>query len=218
MWTTYIYGIWDLEITKFIYVGKSNEPCDRFKGHMEHSGNDCVRKFVEEKGIDNFGLIILERTNFFGVRDWVKREKFWIKKFREEGHPLCNRNGGGGGVTEHTEETKVRMSKSKTGENHPMYGEHLSKETKTKISQTNEGNESGAKSYPAFYNVKTKEFIHSGCNLAKMCRNRDLSEGVFRNLNSGLTKQTYEGWRLAAEVEIHSERVISTAALQSLGC
>ena len=152
MKTTYIYGIWDLEIGLFIYIGKSNTPQGRFKGHIKHSSNACVRKFVEEKGVDNFGLVILEKTNFFGIRDWVKREKFWIKKFRKEGHPLCNKNDGGGGPTEQTEEVNAKRSESvkkswtderraeeskrKSGKGNPMYGRHHTEESRAKESKT----------------------------------------------------------------------------------
>lgn len=129
---TYIYGIRDLEISLFIYIGKSNKPCGRFNGHMRCSDNDCVQKFVEEKGIDTFRLIILEKTSFFKSRDWVEREKFWIKKFREEGHPLCNKNDGGGGPTEVSEEAKSRMRESHLGKKH-------TEETKTKIGEAHTG-------------------------------------------------------------------------------
>ena len=71
----YYQRIWDLEIIKFIYVGKSNVPQERYRGHIKHSSNDCVRRLIEEKGADNFGLIILERTNFLKGKGWMKRER-----------------------------------------------------------------------------------------------------------------------------------------------
>ena len=138
---TCIYGIRDLEIDKFIYVGKSNESLRRFEHHMKRADNDCIRVFVEEKGQDNFQVETLEVVEFQENRGWVKREKFWVKKFREEGHPLCNKNGGGGGVTKHTEEWKREESKRKSGENNPKYwlGKCRSKETCAKISKAHLG-------------------------------------------------------------------------------
>lgn len=115
MGTTYIYGIRDLEVDEFIYVGKSNEPTGRFKIHMRCSDNDCVREFVEEKGQDSFKLDLLETVRFEIPEGWIKREKFWIRKFRGEGHSLCNKNDGGGGVTKHTEESKRKNSESNKG-------------------------------------------------------------------------------------------------------
>ena len=54
---------------------------------------------------------------------------------------LYNKTDGGDGVSGyvHTEETKRKLSKSKSGENHYMYGKILSVETKKKISKSNSG-------------------------------------------------------------------------------
>ncbi len=134
MKTTYMYGVWDLTIQKFVYIGKSISPCGRFKDHMRCSGNVNLRKLVKEKGVDSFGLIILEKTSFFKSRDWVKRERFWVKKFRGEGHPLCNKNDGGGGSTEVSKETRVKISETLTGH-------EVTKETRAKISKTKMGHE-----------------------------------------------------------------------------
>ena len=103
-----MYGVWNLNIQKFNYIGKSNVPQERFRGYMNGGGNECLQKLVKEKGADSFGLIILEKTSFSTPRGWAKRERFWIKKFRKEGHPLCNKNDGGGGPTEHTEKAKQK--------------------------------------------------------------------------------------------------------------
>ncbi len=137
MRTTYIYGVWDLGIQKFVYAGKSNMPPIRFKVHMKYSSNEDLRELVAEKGAESFGLIILEKTGFFTPRGWVKREKFWVKKFRKEGHPLCNKNDGGQGPTEHTEETLAKMGVALSGDNNPrgFLGKHHTKETLVKLSK-----------------------------------------------------------------------------------
>ena len=219
---TYIYGILDLEIGLFIYIGKSNEPCGRFKGHVRHSDNDCVRKFVEEKGIDDFSLIILERTNFFKPKDWIKRERFWISKFRKEGHPLCNKNGGGGGPTagwHHTKETKDKMSISRKKylktHKHSVLDYHHTKEAIQKIRESNVGEKNPCygkvyteegreklslahtKPYPAFYNEITGEYIPKGQNLSRMCREHDLVYANMHFIGVGQTKRTKDGWMLA---------------------
>ncbi len=112
--TTCIYGIRDLAIDKFIYVGKSNDPKHRY-GRIGNSHNDCVEKFVEEKGEDNFQVVVLETVEFEITKDWMKREKFWVKKLREEGHLLCNKDDGGGGATEVSEETRAKISGALSG-------------------------------------------------------------------------------------------------------
>lgn len=195
---TYIYGIRDLEVQRFVWIGKSNTPQGRFREHMRHSHDKDVRKLVEEKGQDNFQLELLETVEFEVSKGWVKQEKFWIKKLRGEGHPLLNKNVGGGGATEHTEETKVKQSKvksgennprgmlgrlhteewkrkeseRKTGKNNPMYGRYHSEETKQIQSEKRkEWHRANAKSHLNFYNGKTDEFIPSEHNLVKCVEN-----------------------------------------------
>jgi len=129
---TYIYGIRDLELDKYIYIGKSNKPEDRFKRHLSSSHNTCVQKSIVGKEETNFQIEILEEVEFEVTKDWIKRERFWIKKFKEDGHPLCNANKGGSGPSELSEETKTRM-KGRVPWNR---GIPATKETKTKKSKS----------------------------------------------------------------------------------
>jgi len=310
MKTTYIYGIKDLEIDKYIYIGKSNEPINRYD-KVGNSHNDCVKKFVEEKGEDNFRVEDLEEVKFKVSRDWIVREGFWIAKFTEEGHPLCNKNSGGSGVTEQTEEARAKQSRANLGrkqseetrakrskalmghevsdetrekirvanvrynathevhwpesrdrtawnkgkkcpqisealmghevteeartkqskaskewhETHdnPMLGKHHTKEAKQiqseKRKEWHRVNEhprpslgkhptketrdkigiASAKPYPAFYNIKTEEFIPAGLNLFKLCQERGLSYDAMSYLKHNIHKQSKEGWVLADE-------------------
>ena len=263
MKTTHIYGIRDLELGLFIYIGKGNIPQSRFEDHINGSGSEGVWELVKERGRNNFQIETLEIVEFEVPRDWVKRERFWVKKFREEGHPLCNKNDGGGGPTEHTEEVKAKMcgripwnkgvpcreeTKCKlrvalsgensqwygvTGEAHPAYGYRHTEKALAKICEASSGenhprgflgkhrteewkqnhseflrqwhrtHESPtAKLYPAFYNVRIRDFIPSGVNLTKMCRENGLLVGPMMNLKYGITKQTRDGWRLATEDEV----------------
>ena len=88
----------------------------------------------------------------------------------------------------HTEVTKIKMSKS-------HIGHEVTEETRAKISAGN------AKAYPAFYNIKTEEFIKAGRNLWEMCQDRNLSYFPLWYLKQGNTKQSRDGWRLAKEEE-----------------
>lgn len=141
MKTTHIYGISDLEIGKFVYVGKGNTPHTRFKRHLYKSDIDYLREYIREKGRDCFGLAILETVEFEASKDWIKRERFWVKKLRATGHPLLNRNAGGTGPSggyQQTEESNAKRSESHKklwtdgkraeqsermkGKNNPWYG------------------------------------------------------------------------------------------------
>ena len=294
MKTTYIYGIRCLEINKYIYIGKSNNPRHRY-GRLENAHNNCIQKFAQGYGEDNFRIEELEIVKFKTLEEWVDREKFWKLKLEQEGHPLCNKNDGGGGPTEVSEEVRAKIRKGvskswtlekrkeqsksfsgegnpmygpsseearnkiieswtperrkdqsrkmsgenhplygKTGKDHPRFGKHHTEEWKREQSkrmsgegnpmygkpQTEESNRKRsetvkewhkihgkptAKPYPALYNVKTEEFILAGRNLAKLCREQNLSYDVMWALTRRHTKQTRDGWRLAMknESELH---------------
>jgi len=102
-------------------------------------GNACLQKLVKEEGQDNFRLEILETVEFRIPKGWKKQEKFWIAKFREEGHPLCNKNDGGGGPTEQTEETKTKLSKVLTGKRRSEEVKQKNSEIRLKYYETHDG-------------------------------------------------------------------------------
>ena len=87
-------------------------------------------------------------------------------------------------------------------------GHEVSEETRIKLRKAaikwHETHENpSAKPYPAFYNLETEEFIPTGRNLLKMCREYSLNNTVMCNLRKGLTKKSSDGWRLATENEIN---------------
>ena len=110
-----------------------------------------------------------------------------------------------------SEETRAKMSKAKLGENNsmygkfgknnPMYGKHRTEKTKVKLRKASKGNESAAKLYPAFYNIKTKEYIPAGINLARMCKEYGLQYLTMHFLQHKRTKQSRDGWLTYCEME-----------------
>lgn len=101
-----------------------------------------------------------------------------------------------------SKETRAKISRAVSGENNGFYGEHHTSKTKLLLSELSKGNESDAKPYPAFYNFKAGQFIPSGVNLAKMCRNHNVVWSQFQRLRAKSTGYTYSGWRLATPEEI----------------
>lgn len=154
---TYIYGIRDLEIDKFIYVGKGDSPQGRLIHHKSFSTNTCIKGAFDEKGKENLQVEVLETVQYSSRVEWLERERFWIAKLRKECHPLCNKNKGGAGpptgrhLTEETkkkisransspsEETRAKLSKAMTGKNNPMYGKHHTEEWKHEQSKRSSG-------------------------------------------------------------------------------
>ena len=96
------------------------------------------------------------------------------------------------------------MSDAKSGENHPNYGKPRPQKTRDKISKANKGQNVSqeqrdklAKPYPAFYNVLTGQYIPSGDNLTKLCKEYGLNYSHMWNLKKGITEQSMDGWKLA---------------------
>ena len=88
------------------YVGKTkNIPNKREKEH--------------QKRLNDFS-IILEVID--SVDDWRYWEKHYITLFKNLGHPLINRNSGGGGSEIVKESTKQKISQANKGTIHPTEG------------------------------------------------------------------------------------------------
>ena len=117
----------------------------------------------------------------------------------KSGRTICTRDGWCLATAGHrTEEFKTKMREIARGENNGMYGKHHSKETRAKLSKTS------AKPYPAFFNIKTDDYIPAGINLLATCRIRiDSPYQVLCGLiRSNTNKKTRSGWRLATAQEI----------------
>lgn len=125
----------------------------------------------------------------------------YAKYYEVHGHPMSGRS--------HTQETKVKMSMARR----IWWQEHdyrHTAETRAKISLANKGRKptpearrkmaaAKAKPYPAFYNIKTEEYISAGRNLKKMCQLRGLNYDNMFNLKRGYSCCSRNGWRIADE-------------------
>jgi len=110
------------------YVGKAKNIFRRKHKHSQKYGNNIKIKLLDE------------------VEDWKYWESYWIEQFKVWGFKLLNQNEGGGGPSQYTEESKLKMRKPRkigTGEkiskslierNHSQY---YTKEVREKISKGN---------------------------------------------------------------------------------
>lgn len=94
--------------------------------------------------VKKYGFITEIIENDLSWEDACEREKYWIKYYGRRGlneGTLVNMTDGGEGLNNftHTEESKEKMSKSKSGERHPNYGKPLKDCIKTKISNSHKG-------------------------------------------------------------------------------
>lgn len=94
------------------YVGKTIYPSKRFKEHLvDRRGNRYCSKWVQKKKLENIEI----KMNIIEIceeKNWEERERFWIKKYREDNCKLTNISDGGDGTVgfKHTEENKKKMS------------------------------------------------------------------------------------------------------------
>jgi hypothetical protein len=85
------------------YVGKSRRHLERFENHKQAFGSNIEMKVISE------------------VKNWRRWEKYYIKKYRDLGYQLENKNEGGGGIEFVSQETRNKIS------NHPTRGKQISK-------------------------------------------------------------------------------------------
>lgn len=90
------------------YVGKSRRHLERFENHKQAFGSNIEMEVISE------------------VKNWRRWEKYYIKKYRDLGYQLENRNEGGGGADVVSQETIDKIK------NHPTRGKQISKANKGK--------------------------------------------------------------------------------------
>lgn len=135
-----------------IYVGLTSMiPEERWSnGKGYHTGH--FRYAIDKYGWDNFEHIILkDNPTKTEASYW---ERYYIQQYNSTdrnygynislgGHPQTeetrrkiSENHGGFDGRKHTKESKLKMNKSSSGENHPNFGKHHSKQLKIKLSKS----------------------------------------------------------------------------------
>ena len=128
----FIYTLIDPITNEIRYVGKSVRPKERLQNQCNEKSNTYRCHWVQS--LLKLGLrpiqIIIEKLPL--DQDWQSRERYWIKKFREDGFNLTNCTDGGDGVPNLSGESKERMAKTWVGRKHKP-------ETLLKISAASKG-------------------------------------------------------------------------------
>ena len=116
-----IYQIINI-ITSDFYIGKSNNPKDRFYKHKYNAKNNKSQAFLyramRKYGVDNFSFTILEEVE--NQENINCREVYWIEKLS----PKYNMTkGGDGGDTSNSPNYKLAIkNRDQTGSKNGMYG------------------------------------------------------------------------------------------------
>lgn len=161
MKTTFIYILIDPTNNHVRYVGKTNNPIQRHKGHIKerHSIHNTY-KVNWIKSLDKKGLFpILETIDEVPLIEWEFWEMHYISLYKSFGFKLTNGTFGGDGGPSgsfhylygkygkdspvygrtHTEETKLSMSVNQKGENNSFYNKKHNLKSLEKISKAAEG-------------------------------------------------------------------------------
>ena len=111
-------------MTQDIYVGSSINLGGRFKDYFNIShisnpkrSNSIIHRALLKYGYSNFQLEILE---FCDPNLCLEREQHYINLLKPR-YNILKKAGSSLGF-KHSEETRAKMSSTKTGEKHPMFG------------------------------------------------------------------------------------------------
>lgn len=122
------------------YIGQTFRLHERDCEHARMNGSSpAFHNAIAKYGWDNFIHEILEEN--LTLEEANIREVYWIEFYGTLSPNGYNLNTGGNNF-KFSDETRKRMSESRSGEKHPMFGKHHSEEAKQKI-RDNHADQSG---------------------------------------------------------------------------
>jgi len=127
----FIYGLVDPRNGEIRYIGKTDNPPERLRGHQKDKKITKKRSWIvslRRKGLKPV-LVILQKVS---KEKWREAERFQISFFRQRGFDLTNSTDGGDGVDNPTLETRQKMRDAKRGIS-------LSEEHREKIRMASQG-------------------------------------------------------------------------------
>lgn len=112
-----IYSLSDPRTNHVRYIGKTKDVHDRFMHHL--NDKKTTRKSGWIKSLKKLGLIpTVEILDKVSEEEWEFWEMHYISLFKSWGFSLTNHTDGGGGMTNATPDTKLKMSLAQTGKKH----------------------------------------------------------------------------------------------------
>jgi hypothetical protein len=116
----YIYGLVDPETTAIRYIGKSINPEQRLRNHINETYPCHRRNWIDslkKKGLEP-DLIYLVKLEGSIAEDWKRWERRWIAIAKRDGWPLVNETSGGDGVPDLSPEASAKRNKTWIGRKH----------------------------------------------------------------------------------------------------
>ena len=174
----YIYKIENLLNSK-LYIGQSIDIKSRKRKHFRALSTGKHHNFHLQNSFNKYGADFFN----FNILNWAnskeeldKLEVYFIKKYdtinREKGYNL--QSGGSNGKP--SDEIRIKLVENnprywlgKTGKQHFMYGRHLSKETKQKISESKKGKKQSEKDKQKRSDISPKYWLGKSWHGFKGC-------------------------------------------------
>ncbi len=134
--TTFIYGLVDPRTQELRYVGKANNPSQRWYNHLCTTEREHNHKANWIKQLRQIGM----KPEWFSIEEvdqsqWQEAEIFWIRYFTYIGCNLTNGNEGGMGGVSPTPEVRQKRSVALRGR--PKNPESVEKMRLTKTGKPN---------------------------------------------------------------------------------
>jgi predicted GIY-YIG superfamily endonuclease len=132
--STFIYALCEPDTNIVRYIGKSNNPKQRYNQHLTDIKDITYRRnwIVHLQRQNKLpSLIILEEVP---KEQWAESEQKWIEHYNNLGANLVNDNIGGWGVESPSEQTREKMRLAKLGHKPWNIGKSMAKETREKLS------------------------------------------------------------------------------------
>jgi hypothetical protein len=132
---TYIYSLSCPFTNDIRYIGKSNNPKNRFNRHIKNAKDGktfhCPTWIRSILKLNNIPILnIIEKC---AIENWKEKETYWISFYLNKGYDLTNCKNGGDGIGILKEETRQKMSIAKIGTAHHL-GFKNSEESKKAMS------------------------------------------------------------------------------------
>ena len=176
-----IYQIKNIQNDKK-YIGSTIDKKKRWMKHKwalinNRHDNAYLQRSWNKYGSTSFKFSIVEQVD--ENSDLISREQYYIDNLKPEYNIALKANG-----SEHSKETKDKMSEAISGVNNPMYGEEHSEKTKQKMSESQSG-----KNHPMYGKHLSKETRQK---MSESHKDKELSEEHKKNISESMSNPSEE--------------------------
>ncbi len=184
--SVFIYGLVDKKTNTLRYIGKTKDIKRRFKRHIsERFLHDSYKDRWIRKLIDDNQEPELLIIDVVDKLEWQYWEKFYISYYKFIGSYLTNGTNGGDEPPstkgrKHTEESKLKMSKTKKGKPIPWLndGKERSEEHRKNLSKSLKGRISPNKNKK--FNDELKKKLSDASTCKKKVKQMDLDGNIIK--------------------------------------